>query len=279
MTGPTPLHRPERLSNIGLGTVAVALAAAFVLLPRPLASVLSGRGYGDAQRLTDKISAAFVDYWRTGGRALTPDLSHLVDYWRWFHVVKAVTAIGLLVMLIVLATRLWRAYARSITQSDAWSSATGGVFVTLLSVFAFALAMANVQGAVAPFSSLMSMLPVNSVHGELAAMIGQVKHDLAHYPSSSTEALEMMVDDLALYHVAVAVISWSVAVVLIVLMVVPWRTYARTATTERRARRLSRSLGIASMLVAALTALLALANTTAATESPTAVLNFYNGTF
>ena len=77
----------------------------------------------------------------------------------------------------------------------------------------------------------------------------------------------------------VAVISLFVAVALIILMVASWRTYAQTATTDRRARRLSRSLGIASMLVAALIAVLALANTMAATVSPTAVLNFYNGTF
>jgi hypothetical protein len=28
-------------------------------------------------------------YQRSGQRALTPELSHLVDYWRWFHVVQA----------------------------------------------------------------------------------------------------------------------------------------------------------------------------------------------
>jgi len=268
-----------RPRNTHLGTLAVALTAAFALLPRPLASVLSGQNYSDEQHLKVKVSAAFVDYWQTGRRALTSELSHLVDYWRWYHVVKAVTAVGLLVVLIVLATRLWKTYARTGTPARAWSSATGGVVVTVLSVFAFVLALANVQGAFAPFSSLMSMLPINSAHGDLATMAGQVKHELADYPSGSSGALKMMVSDLAFYHVVVAVISWFVAVVLIALMIALWRTYARTAKADRRARRLLGSLGSASALMITAIVVLAVANTSTALDSPTAVLNFYNGTF
>jgi hypothetical protein len=268
-----------RLSNTHLGILAAALTAAFVLLPGPLASVPSGQSYGDEQHLRVKVSAAFVGYWHTGQRSLTPELSHLVDYWRWYHAVKAVTALGLLIVLIVLAARLWKTYARTGPDARAWSSATGGVVVTVLSVFAFVVALANIQGTLAPFSSLMSMLPINSARGDLATMAGQVTHELAHYPSGSSGALKMMVGDLAFYHVVVAVTSWFVAVVLIMLMIASWRTYARAAKADRRARRLFSSLGIASVLMIAAFVVLALANTTTAIHSPTAVLNFYNGTF
>lgn len=268
-----------RFSNTRLGILSTALAAAFVLLPRPVASAVSGRSYGGEQDLTVKVSAAFVDYWHIGNRALTPALLHLVDYWRWYHVVKAVTAIGLLVVLIVLATRFWKTYVVIGTHTEGWASATAGVVATVLSVFAFMLALANVQGAFAPFSSLMSMLPIRSADGELEAVIEQVKQGLAHYPSGSTGALRMIVGDLALYHVVVMVISWLVAVVLIVLTIGSWRTYARTTEEARRARRLFSSLGISSMLMTTLIAVLALANTSAAADSATAVLNFYKGTF
>lgn len=279
MTTPVLSYRPELRSNIRLGVVAVELAAAFVLLPRPLVLVLSGRTYGDEQHLTADVSAAFVNYWHTGRRTLTPELLQLVDCWRWFHIVKAVTAIGLLVVLLVLATRLWKTYAGTGTPGRAWSSATGGVVLTVLSVLAFALALANVQGTFAPFASLMSMLPVNAAHGELEAMFGQLRHELAHYPSGSSGALELFVRELALYHAVVAVISWFVSVVLIVFTVASWRTYGGTAKTNQRVRRLFRSLGIASMLMSALIAVLALANTSTAADSPTALLNVYRGTF
>lgn len=279
MTTPVLRHRPERLQVIRLGSVAVALAAAFVLLPRPLAAVLSGRSYGDEQHLTGQVTAAFVRYWSIGRYGLTPELSHLIVYWRWFHVVKAVSAIGLLVVLVVLANRLGKAYARTDPRDAAWPAATGGVVVTVLSVCAFAPALANVQGTLAPFSSLMSMLPINSAHGELETVVGEVKHELAHYPSGSSGALQRMVSDLARYHVVVAVISKFTAVVLVAFTVRSWRTRARTARTDRRARRLFASLGITSVLMTAFIVVLALANTTAAADSPTAVLNFYNGTY
>jgi heme A synthase len=268
-----------RLSNAHLVGLAVALGAAFVLLPRPLAQALSGHSYGDEQHLSDKVAAAFVTYWHAGRRSLTPELAHLVDYWRWYHVAKTVTAIGVLIVLVVLAIRLFKTYARTDQQAGAWSSATGGVVAALLSAVAFVAALANIQGTIAPFSSLMSMLPINSAHGSLKAMIGQVKHDVAHYSGDSPGPLRMMVHDLAVYHVVVSVIAGLFALVLVVLMIMSWRTYARTPTIDRRGRRLFRGLGIAALVVAALLAILAAGNQSAVIDSPTAVLNFYKGTY
>jgi hypothetical protein len=268
----------SRLTNIHLGAVAVALAAAFVLLPRPLASAISGHGYGGERELRERVTTAFVRYWHIGHRSVTPELSHLVAYWRWYHVVKAATAIGILVVLIVLGARLWRAYARSGSDTQ-WGLATGGIVITILSVIAFVLAMANVQGAIAPFSSLMSMLPISSAHGGLTVMIGEVKNELGHYTSSSPGALRMMVGDLALYHVVIVVLAGSAAIVLIAVAVASWRTRARTTPLDRRMRRLLRSFSIASVLTALALAVLALGNYSAVVDSPTAVLNFYRGTF
>jgi hypothetical protein len=268
-----------RLSNIHLVTLAAALTAAFVLLPRPFAQALSGHSYGDSHHLQVKVTAAFVDYWETGRRALTPELSHLVDYWRWYHVMKVVTAIGLLVVLTVLAIRLWKAYARSGTRADGWRFATGGVVVSMVAVVSFVAALANIQGTIAAFSSLMVFLPVNSAHGDLAVMVGQVKQDLARYSSSSPGPLRMMVHDLAVYHAVVSVIAGFSALVLVVLSVLAWRTYARTPKIDRRGRRLFRMLGIAALLVGALLAFLAAGNQSAVIDSPTAVLNFYKGSF
>jgi hypothetical protein len=258
-----------------LAVLAVALAATFVLLPNPVASLLSGQAYGDEQHLTASVTAAFVAWWDVGRRASTPELAHLVDYWRWYHVVKAVAALGLLVVLTVAATRCWKSFVRNDTRG----TAIGGTVLAGLAVVAFVLALANVQGACAPFSSLMSMLPVTSARGDLAVMVGQVRQQLAQGPGGGSEALARMVDDLARYHVVVAVICWCVAAGLIVLVlrtVSRWRKYARA---DRRARRLLVGPASASVLLAAGVVLIAVANTTAALDSPTAVLNFYRGTF
>jgi hypothetical protein len=268
-----------RLGNSPLAVLALTLAAAFVVLPRPFAAAVSGRDYGDEQHLRVTVTAAFVDYWQTGRRLLTTELSHLVDYWRWYHVLKAATAIGLMVVLVVLASRLWRAFAGSAPRAQARRLATAGVVVTVLAVVAFVAAMANLQGTIAPFSSLMSMLPITSAQGDLTVMIGQVKAQLSHYPSGSSGALQQMVHDLAVYHVVIAVISGTAAAALIGLVVVSFRAYAGTRRVDRRARRLFRGLGSAALVMGVLLGLLALGNTSAVIDSPTAVLNFYRGTF
>lgn len=251
-----------------LGILVVALAVAFVALPRPVASVLAGGGHGDGQRLTAEVSSAFVGYWRAGRGALTPELARLVEYWRCYHVVKAVTAVAALVVLGVLAVRLWRAYARS----QRWPSAVGGTAVSLLWLAALVLATANVQGSVAPFSSLLSLLPVSTAGGDLAIVVGQVEQHAAHYPAGSSGALRRIVGDLTVYHVVVAAISWTTAVAVVVLMVRWWRTGSR-----RGSRPIRVILTGALLLTVVFLAVLGLANTTTALDSPTAVRDFYGG--
>lgn len=257
-------------SSPSLGILAVGLAVAFVVLPRPLASALAGGGHGGEQRLTAEVSSAFVGYWHAGRGALTPELAQLVEYWRWYHVVKAVTAIAVLVVLLVLAARLWRTYARSGTVL----LAAGMPAVGVLSLAAFVLAVANIQGTLAPLSSLLSLLPVASARGDLAVVIDQVRQQAAHYPDGSSAALQTMVSDLAAYHVVVAVLSWSSAVALLVVLARRWWT-GRVGSS----RRLRVMLTGAGLLTAASFAVLGLANTTTALDSPMAVLNFYSGTF
>jgi hypothetical protein len=268
-----------RPRNTHLAALALTLAAAFVWLPRPFARAVSGHDYGDEEHLRATVTSAFVDYWQIGRRMLTPELSHLVDYWRWYHVLKAAAAIGLMIVLVLLAIRLWNAFAGSGERADARRLATGGVVATALAVFAFVVAMANLQGTIAPFSSLMSILPINTAHGDLTAMIGQVEDELGHYPSGSSGALEEMVHDLAVYHVVVATISRSAAAVLVVLVIMLFRTYAGTPMIDRRARRLLRWLGVTASVMGVLLGVLALGNVSAVIDSPTAVLNFYRGTY
>lgn len=268
-----------RLSNTRLGILAVALTGVFVLLPARVAALVSGRSYGDEQHLRDRVIPAFVDYWDQGQRRLTPELADLVGYWRWYHAVKAAAAIGLLVVLVVLAARLLRAFARTGPQDRAWTSATGGTVVSALAVVAFVAALANIQAMFAPFSSLMSMLPVAEADGDLATMSGQVRHQLASYPSGSSGALRMMVHDLAVYHVVVAAVSWPAALAMCIAALASVRRFARTPRADRRARRLFVLLGLGSLLMVAALVVLAVANTTAAVDSPTAVLNFYKGSF
>ena len=144
-----------------LGALAVALGAAFVLAPGVLAATAPGGGYAGQKALIRALRTEFTEYWGSGRRAYPPELARLVDYWTRYHVAKAVIAALLLTVLVILGRRLWEALLRAgrLTPARGTALALSVALVAVLAVGSAAVVVANIQGAVAPFSSLISMLP------------------------------------------------------------------------------------------------------------------------
>lgn len=261
-----------------LAGLAAALIAAFVLAPAPLAAIRADGGFADQGHLAGSLRAAFAEYWQSGDRAFPPSMESVVDYWLRYHLVKAVSAALLFVVLAVLGVRLWKAFARG-----AWlglgrrvALASAGVVVTMLALFSLALVMANVQGSVTPFASLLPMLVDAPAGGEAAAPLEQVRQQLAA-GDQATPALQVMIGDFARYHAAMAVIAAIVASGLAALSVLLWRRFAGTAHTERRTRRVLASSGVVSVLLPLLVGLIAIANTATAIDPAPALLAFFEG--
>lgn len=282
-TRPGPAHAagvPVRAATV-LTALAAALTSAFVLAPGPLAGSMSGGGYGSRRDLDDSLSASFTDYWESGERGFTPGLRGLVDYWSRYHLVKAVTAALLLAALLALGALLWKAFLRAgeRTAGTRAALASAAAVVTALALFSLAMVMANIQGAVAPFSSLMSMLPVHRPHGELAGVLDQIRQRLAAYPDGgqSPPPLKVMVSDFGRYHAVLAVAAAVVAAALVAVSAVSWRGFARTAAYERRTRRVFRSSGLLAALSAAAVAVIAVANTATTADPAPALLAFFEG--
>jgi hypothetical protein len=261
-----------------LAGLAAALAAAFVLAPAPLAAIRPGGGFADQQHLAGSLRAAFAEYWASGAGAFPPGLESVVDYWLRYHLVKAVTAGLLFAVLAVLGVRLWTAFTRGAGLGFAGRAAlaSGGVVVTALALFSLALVMANVQGSVTPFASLLPMLVDGPGRGEDAATLEQIRQQLADGGHASP-ALQVMIDDFARYHLAMAVMAAIVAAGLVALSVLLWRRFAGTARTERRIRRVLASFGAAATMLPVLVGLIAVANTTTVIDPVPALLAFFEG--
>jgi hypothetical protein len=135
--------------------------------------------------------------------------------------------------------------------------------------------MANIQGAVAPFASLLPMLP-GSPSGPLADTVTQITQRLAG-PAAVPPPLDVMIDDFARYHAVMAVIAAVVAIVFISVSVLSWKAFAATARTGTRARRLFASLGVVSALIVTASILLVVANATVAADPEPALLAFFQG--
>ncbi|MEU4647562.1 hypothetical protein [Nocardia fluminea] len=266
---------PARSGRVVLVLVAVAgaLIAAFVVVPRLLAN-RTGVSFGGESDLRRAFRTAFVEYWRSGSREFTADLATVVDYWFRYHLAKAVLAAMLLAVLVVLAVRLWRAFvaAGAAGRGQRMMLAASGSVAAVLALCSLVLVLANVQGAVTPFASLLPMLL-----GEDSApteVITQVDRRLAD--GTRVAPLEVMIDEFARYHVAMAALAAVTAVLLLGACAILWRASVRSP--DRRSRRVLAWFGTLSALFALVMVVVAVANTTNASNPvPGLAALFTNG--
>ncbi len=255
--------------------LAVALGVAFVVAPRVLAGIGPGGGFAGRRELVHAVRVSFVGYWRSGDRRLSPDLERVVEYWFRYHLAKAAIAAALLVVLVMLAVRVWRTYLGAGGRGQRAALVAGGVVVTLFAVASLAVVMANVQGAVAPLASLMPMLTDGTPGARLTATLAEARQNLAAH-SHVPPALDVVTSGFARYHLAMAVIAGIGAVVFIAISVAVWRRFAR-AGSSGRVRRLLGAYGVLSVLLVLAMIVVATANVGVARHPAPALLAAFQG--
>jgi hypothetical protein len=282
-TRTAPASRAADIPGRALATLtvlAVALSAAFVLAPIRLAASTSRVGFVNQRALMDNASDTFVGYWSAGQREFQPSLARLVEYWSHYHVAKAAIAGLLLIVFATLGVLLWRALLRSgglgVTRRIALTSS--GALAMVLAVISLAIVVANIQGAAVPFSSLLSMIPINAPDAQLADTLDQVRQRLADDPSGQTSpVVAAMISDFSRYHAVIVVATAIVTVFLVGMCVAAWRWCAATDSSDRRTRRVSGSLGVLSAVLSLAVIVVAVANLGTATNPAPALLAFFNG--
>ncbi|QYA98740.1 hypothetical protein KZO11_36820 [Streptomyces anulatus] len=263
--------------------MAVALVAVLVLVPRMVAKRGADRGSGtvDEENLTGVFREGFVEYWSSGEREFTPGLAKAVDYWFRYHLAKAVIATALLIVLVTLGVLLWRVFVRAGGAGVGRRAvlASAGVLVTLLGLYSCVTAMANVQGAAAPFAALFPRLP-GAPEGELADTLDQAGQRLAGSSSAGDRtppALEAMISDFARYHTAMAVVSTIAVVAFIGVSVMLWRKFARTEPSNKRTRRVMGAFGALFALLSLVAVVVVMANTATAADPGQPLLALLKG--
>ncbi|WP_416966667.1 hypothetical protein [Streptomyces sp. 4F14] len=252
--------------------LAAFLVPAVWFGPHLLAADGSQGGFADQGTLVGAVKEGFVRYWAAGSGDYSAEMGGVVDYWFRFHVAKAVLASVLLVVLVALGVVVWRAFLRS-EGVRRGGLAVAGAGVTGLGLLSLVVAAANVQGAVAPFTSVLTMLPTGARGGELAGTLDQVRGELAAHPDSAPPALAAMISDNARYHVTMAVIAGVVAAGLVVASVVLWRRFAGTA--DRRTRRVLGAFGGLGAVLAVMVLVVGAANVTVAADSARGLTDFF----
>jgi len=256
-----------------LAPLAALLVPAVVLGPHLLAADGSQSGFGDQGTLVGAVKDGFVRYWAAGQADYSPELGSVVDYWFRFHVAKAAISAVLLAVLVALGTVVWRVFLRSEGVRRA-GLAVAGSAVGGAGLLSLLVVVANVQGAVAPFTSALTMLPTgaHSGSGVYGSTLDQVRTGLES-PDSAPPALGVMIDDNVRYHVTMAAISGVMVAGFVVLSVVLWRRFAGTA--DRRARRLLGVFGGLGVVFALAMLVVGVGNVTVAADSVRGLSDFF----
>ncbi|MFJ2301488.1 tat (twin-arginine translocation) pathway signal sequence [Streptomyces sp. NPDC087787] len=255
-----------------LSALAGAVLIAFFLAPNALA-----RSSVNTANVGDSFRRGFVAYWSSSSEDFPTLLSTTVAFWFRFHLVKA----GVSALLLAVAVALGVVLSRYLRQSadgrtSRYPLALLRFFAGVLGLFALVALLANLQGAAAPFASLLPMLMSGSADGELTATLGQVQQQIAAYPEGRhSPALTVMISDFARYHSVLAAMAAVVALAMAGASVVLWRRL-RTSP-DARSRRAAVFGATASALLAAVVLVIAYANTTTAAHSPQALADFFAG--
>jgi hypothetical protein len=241
-----------------LVVLAAVLVAAFVFAPAWLAATGSTTDLTSNGRLIAGFRSGFVAYWHSGDGVVEPGLKRVVDYWLRYHLAKGVLAAALLVVLIALGVLIWRAFLGARGYRAA-ALAAGGVLATGLAVLSLVAVMANVQGVVAPFGSLLPVL-FGTSDASLNAATAQAGQQLPEW--SRRPALGPIMSEYVRYHAAMAVEGAIVVLVLAALTVMLWRRFAGTDRTQRRVRHVLAGYGVFTPLLLLGSTLLVVANST-----------------
>lgn len=272
-------HRPplsgRRRSALLLSAAAVAAVAGVALLPWRVADVWSQGSGVNSTTLSAHLNAAFVGYWNSGASGLGADLSHVVTYWQVFHITKAVAAAVLLTLLVLLGVRLWQLFARSERPGARAAYATLGVLGAPLAPMVLLILLANIQGAVAPLSSVLSFLDHGGSDPAVAQSLAQIGEALR--TGALNAPLTALVDDFRDYHAVLAVAATVTGIAIIGTSIALLVIRSRRPRDQRRARAVLAVVAVTIPALAFCFAVLALANFSTTEDTVPALTAFFGG--
>lgn len=267
----------DHAAVLSLAILAVLLVAGFVLAPR----ALTGAGQAHEHTLIAATTRAFTEYWRSGRRSYPPAFAGLVAYWCRYHLVKAAFAAALTIALCWLAHILWRSLLQAgrLRPATTTAAVASGSAVTALAFGSVLVVMATIQGSLAPFSSLVSLLPIGHGDPALTESAGQIQLDLAEHqaPPHTPAPLGAIIGDFQRYHAVLAAQAAILAVALIGLSVLMWRRSNTAGRAVPRAKPLQRLLATAFALLTAIVLVVGAASVSTALNPDPALRLFFGG--
>jgi hypothetical protein len=266
---PNPTRR-----RLALPLVAALLTVAVFLLPFRLAALGPGGGFASQRALGGAVASGLVRFWSQGSRELPAELAATVDFWARFHVIKALLATALLVVLVLLAPLVLERFARAATIPRRLLALLVAGLHASVAVLALLIVVANLQGAIAPLASVLGLAPVARPGGALGSTTAEVRRTLT--AGADTPALDTLLSGFTTYHVAMAWLGAAVTLALLAAAVVG-RRRAAASRAERARRSLVLLTVVATVALAGFFGVVTAANISTAAHPAPALLAFFEG--
>lgn len=187
--------------------VIFVLLVGVALVPWRVAELLTGMQWQGPAQVADAVRSGLVTDWTRQVSVPGEGSSALADaaaFWRWFHIAKAALAAVLLAATGAAVVVTWDARR---AQRHTWKRlglAAATVAGSALFAVSLLVVIANIQGAVAPLSSVLSFLSTGHGDGEFVSVILALRENVAGAELSNTA--QVIVRDFSVYHATVAVL-------------------------------------------------------------------------
>jgi hypothetical protein len=252
-----------------LVSLVAGLSTALLFAPGLLAKLASGADGITTGTLANRLNSAFSEWWATGMSTQTSAMAEVVQFWATFHIVKAVIAAALLVALVVAVRQLLVTHARESSRVRRAGLAALGVAATLATPVILLVLLANIQGAIAPLSSVMGLLPMNP----LSPALEQVRE---HFDAgTTTPVLTSLVDNFRSYHAAMTACAAIAAFGVVAADIALWIRVFDMPASEKRARRTSLTIALALPALALFLFVVTLANASTVVDTAPALASFF----
>ena len=196
--------------------MTIGIAAATFLLPWDFATAVTGAHWSGPVAFANSIRQGLIQDWSRGITDPGATASALADaavFWSWFHSVKAVLAVGALLSSATLAGVAWREMRSSTRPHRRITWLLASIAGSAVALGSSLLVIANIQGALAPLSSVLSFLPSTGSDPHLARAVTELRINV----EGTGTLAPMVVDDFARYH-AVAAVLLGLAAFLAVML-------------------------------------------------------------
>ena len=176
-------------------------------LPWHIAKIITGSSWVNPHQFAVAIQNGFLK--DLNSNIPTPGyensyLTNETQFWFWFHLSKAFISLILFILIFLYTRELDKNYHFSGSRLLGIIHLTKKIALHTLCFFSFLILAANIQGSIAPLSSIISFLPASKHDYLLSESVQKLRFDLLS--SDSNSFASSVLRDFSIYHLTTAVI-------------------------------------------------------------------------